>query len=83
METAQSLCKLHDLRIEITGCSCYVLAGSLRLSQIPTTIFGPNYYLKSCVVLAISVRWPYRDPAMCLRATGLQFFKICHSVELN
>ena len=33
------------------------------------------------------MQWPYNDRAMlrtaCLRATGLPFFKVCHSAELN
>ena len=34
----QSLCNVHDLCIEIMQCTCNVLAGSLRISQMPTII---------------------------------------------
>ena len=67
--------------------SCRDLACSLRLFQESTIIFGPSDYLKSCVVLTISLWCPYGDcgmlPAMFLQARGMGFFIICHSAELN
>ena len=53
-ETTQSSCNLHDLRTKIAQCLWDVLAGSRRLSQEPT-IICPNDYLKSSVVLTISL----------------------------
>ena len=32
---------------------------------------------------AVPVRGSYNITAMCLRATGLRFFQICHCAELN
>ena len=32
---------------------------------------------------AVPVRGSYDVTAMCLRATGLRFFQICHCAELN
>ena len=32
---------------------------------------------------AVAVRGSYDVTAMCLRATGLRFFQICHCAELN
>ena len=32
---------------------------------------------------AVPVRGSYDATAMCLRATGLRFFQICHCAELN
>ena len=67
--------------------SCGDLAGSLRLSQESTIIFGPKY--KSKIVRcphdhrAVPVRGSYDVTAMCLRAAGLRFFQICHCAELN
>ena len=67
--------------------SCGDLAGSLRLSQESMNFFGPKWQTKIA-------RYPH-DPravpvgasndvtAMCLRATGLRFFQICHCAELN
>ena len=67
--------------------SCGDFAGSLRLSQDPTIIFGQNDNLQSCVVLTITVRCPYGDRTTSLRCVyGLRaydFFQICHCAELN
>ena len=56
------------------------LAGSLRLSQESTIIYGPKWHSK--IVRgphdhrAVPVRGSYDVTAMCLRATGLRFFSI-------
>ena len=67
--------------------SCDDLAGSLRLSQESTFIFGPKLQSKTLRCphdhRAVPVRGSYDVIAMCLRATGLRFFQICHCVELN
>ena len=62
--------------------SCGDLAGSLRLSQESTIIFGK---IVRCPHAhgAVPVRESYDVTAMCLRATGLRFFQICNSAELN
>ena len=61
-----------------------------RPCGLPTTIarvhdhfLAKNDNLKSCVVPTITVRGSYDVTAMCLRATGLRFFQICHCAELN
>ena len=58
--------------------SCGDLAGSLRLSQESTIIFGPRWQSKTLRCphnhRAVPVRGSYDAPAMCLRATGLRFF---------
>ena len=63
------------------------LAGSLRLSQECTIIFGPRWQSKTLRCphdhRAVPVRGSYDVTAMCLRATGLRFFQICHCAELN
>ena len=57
---------------------CGDLAGSLRLSQESTIIFGPK--CQSEIVRgphdhrAVPVRGSYDVAATCLRATGLRFF---------
>ena len=67
--------------------SCGDLAGSLRLSQESTIIFGPIWQSKTqrCPHnhRAVPLRGSYDVTAMCLRATGLRFFQICYCVELN
>ena len=64
--------------------SCGNLAGSLRLSEESTIIFwAKNDNLKSCVIPTTTVLGSYGVTAMCLRATGLRFFQICHCAELN
>ena len=74
--------------------SNYSCARAVWLSQEPTIIKRfvwakwPSKSL-SCPdnQLAVSVRCPCRDrtilPTTCLLATGLLFFKLCNSVELN
>ena len=63
------------------------LAGSLRLSQKSTIIFGPKCQSKiiRCPLdhRAVPLRGSYDITAMCLRATSLRFFQICHCAELN
>ena len=63
------------------------LAGSLRLSQESTIIFGPRLQSKTLHCphdhRAVPIRGSYDVTAMCLRATGLRFFRICHCAELN
>ena len=67
--------------------SCGDLAGSFRLLQESMIIFWPRW--KSKILrcphdhCAVTVRGSYDVTAMCLRAKGLQFFRICHCVELN
>ena len=67
--------------------SCGDLAGSLRLSQESTIIFGPKWQSKTLRCphdhRAVPVRGSYDVTAICLRATGLRFFQICHCAELN
>ena len=67
--------------------SCGDLAGSLRLSQESTIILGSNQQSKTLRCphdhRAVPVRGSYDVTAMCLRATGLRFFRICHCAELN
>ena len=67
--------------------SCGDLAGSLRPSQESTIIFGPRWQSKTLHCPhdhhAVPVWGSYDVTAMCLRRTGLQFFRICHCVELN
>ena len=67
--------------------SCGDLAGSLRLSQESTIIFGPRWQSKTLRCShdhrAVPVRGSYDVTAMCLRATGLRFFQICHCAEFN
>ena len=59
---------------------CGDRAGSLRLSQESTIIFGPKFQSKTlhCPYdhRAVPVRGSYDVTAMCLRATGLRFFSI-------
>ena len=66
---------------------CDNLAGSLRLSQESTIIFGPRLQSKTLRCpqdrRAVPVRGSYDVTAMCLRATGLRFFQICHCAEFN
>ena len=54
------------------------LAGSLRLSQECTIIFGPRWQSKTLRCphdhRTVPVRGSYDVTAMCLRATGLRFF---------
>ena len=63
------------------------LAGSLRLSQESTIIFGPKRQSKIVRCphdhRVVPLRGSYNVTAMCLRATGLRFFQICHCAELN
>ena len=51
------------------------------------SFLGQNDNLKPCVVLTITVRWPYEHRTMSLRcACGLRaydFFQICHCAEFN
>ena len=58
--------------------SCGDLAGSVRLSQEPSFIFGPKLQSKTLRChhdhRAVHVRGLYDVTAMCLRATGLRFF---------
>ena len=63
--------------------SCGDLAGSLRLSQESTIIFGQKWLSCPHAHRAVPVRGSYDVTAMCLQATGLRFFQICHCVELN
>ena len=64
-------------------CQC----GSLRLSQEPTIIFGPELLSKFLWCpheqRVVPVRGSCDQPAMYLQATSLRFFKICHSAELR
>ena len=67
---------------------CGDLAGSLRLSQESTIIFGPRCQSKTLRCphdhRAAPVRGSYDVTVMCLRTTGLRFFfQICHCAELN
>ena len=70
-----------------TRASCGDLAGSLRLSQDSTIIFGPKLQSKTLRCphdhRAVTLRGSHDVTAMCLRATGLRFFQICHCAELN
>ena len=65
--------------------SCGDLVGSLRLSQESTIIFGPRWRSKTLRCphhhRAVPVLGLYDVTAMCLRATGLRFFQICHCAE--
>ena len=79
----QSSCNRHDLCTKIVLCTCYVLVGSLGLSQRPSHFVVPNDYLKSCVDLTISVWCVNWDHAIYLRRVLGQFFKIFHIDELN
>ena len=67
--------------------SCGDLAGSLRLSQEPTIIFWQKWQNKNARCphdhRTVPVQVSYDFTAMCLRATGLRFFQICHCAELN
>ena len=67
--------------------SCGHLAGSLRLSQESTVIFGPKCQSKIVrgphIHRAVPVRGWYDVAATCLRATGLRFFQSCQCAELN
>ena len=71
--------------------SCGDLAATLRVPyderKSLRSFFGKNDNLKSRVVLTITrtmhVRGSYDVSAMCLRATGLRFFQICHCAELS
>ena len=67
--------------------SCGDLVGSLRLSQESTIIFGPKWQTKIARCphdhREVPVRRSNDVTAMCLRATGLRFFQICHCAELN
>ena len=67
--------------------SCGDPAGSLRLSQESTIIYGPRWQSKTLHCphdhRAVPVRGSYDVTAMCLRAVGLQFFQICLCAELN
>ena len=58
--------------------SCGDLAGSLRLSQESTIIFGPRWQSNTLRCPhdhnAVPVRGSYDVTAMCLQATGLRFF---------
>ena len=58
--------------------SCGNLAGSLRLSQDSTIIFGPRWRSKTLRCphdhRTMPVRGSYDITAMCIRATGLRFF---------
>ena len=58
--------------------SCGDLAGSLRLSQESTIIFGQKWQTEIARCphdhRVVPVRGSYDVTAMCLRATGLQFF---------
>ena len=48
------------------------------------SFLGQNKNLKSCVVLTITVRCPYRYRTTSLRCFyGLTNFQICHCAELN
>ena len=67
---------------------CGDLAGSLRLSQESTIIFGQKWQSKTLRCphdhRVVHARGSYDVTAMCLRATGLRFFfQICHCAELN
>ena len=52
---------------------------STTIARAYDNFFAKNDNLKSWV----PVRASYDVPAMCLRATGLRFFQICHCAELN
>ena len=66
---------------------CGDLADSLRLSQESTIIFVPRGQSKTLRCphdhRAVPVRGSYDVTAMCLRATGIRLFRICHCAELN
>ena len=66
---------------------CGDLAGSLRLSQESRIILGQNWQTKiaHCPYdhLTVPEQGLYDVTAICLRATGLRFFQICHWTELN
>ena len=66
--------------------SCSDLAGSLRLSKESTIVLGPRWQSKALRCphdhRAVPVRGSYDVTAMCLRATGLRFFQMCHFAEL-
>ena len=48
------------------------------------SFLGQNDFIKSCVVLTISVRCCTEIlRSTCDLSTGLRFFKSCHSAELN
>ena len=80
----QPSCNLHDLRTIITCCG-FLPYGYLKSLR---SHLDPNDYLKSCLQYhhdqrAVSVPGSSDLPAMCLRATGLPFFKLRHNAELN
>ena len=63
--------------------SCGDLAGSLRLLQESTIIFGPKMSIKNG---ALSPPSPYGARTRVIRcycnvSTGLRFFQICHCAE--
>ena len=66
--------------------SCGDLTATLRVPyderKSLRSFFGKNDNIKSRVVLT-TVRGSYDVSAMCLRATGLRLFQICHCAELN
>ena len=68
-------------------CPARESCGDLRLSQESTIILGQKFQSKivRCphVHRAVPVRRSYDVTAMCLRATGLRCFQICHCAELN
>ena len=62
---------------------CGNLAGSLRLSQESTIIFGQNDNLKPCVVLTITVWCPHGDRTMSLRCVyGLRAYDFFSNLSL-
>ena len=67
--------------------SCGDLAGSLRLSQESSIIFGSKWQSKIVRCrhdhCAVPVRGSHDVTAMCLRAMGLQFFQICYCAKFN
>ena len=52
-------------------------------ARVYNQFWAKNYNQKLYVVLTITLRWPYGHRTMCLRATGLRFFQICHCADLN
>ena len=81
MKTAQSSCSHHNLHTKRAWWLCNVLAGSLRLSQEPKL---PSKILlcphDQCAVPIWVPIWESCDlPAISLRATDLQFFKIINA----
>ena len=83
----QSLCNLHDLRTKIAQCCAVSLFVPFAYLKSLWSFFGPKWLSKILLCphyqRVVPVRGLCNLPEMCLHVTGLHFFKICHSGELN